>query len=184
MCTDWKPLDLAISPGKYPAFLSLARFEREEKRAAFAWVRIADGKPVKWKLARTSGDRGDPAEGTFNLSGDMPDYGVDSGIAGFLDESVYRQLSKTGLVGRLMPSRPPKWVARMMKELETTSNCEPFWRWIDLAIDGTANVLAFSTGWGDGLYRTYAGYDKKRNLVAVVTDFNLAMETLEPDDET
>ncbi|NET37521.1 MAG: DUF4241 domain-containing protein [Cyanothece sp. SIO1E1] len=34
-----------------------------------------------------------------------------------------------------------------------------------------ANVIAFSSGWGDGGYASYWGYDAKGNLASLVTDF-------------
>ncbi len=34
-----------------------------------------------------------------------------------------------------------------------------------------ANVIAFSSGYGDGMYGTYAAYDQEGKICAVVTDF-------------
>ncbi len=39
--------------------------------------------------------------------------------------------------------------------------------------ESQANVIAFSSGWGDGIYPTYFGYDEQGNVVCAVTDFQL-----------
>ena len=36
---------------------------------------------------------------------------------------------------------------------------------------GDGNLIAFSSGLGDGLYATYAGLDSQGNVIVVVTDF-------------
>ena len=46
------------------------------------------------------------------------------------------------------------------------------WDWIDMKF-GDANLVTFSSGYGDGLYGTYAGFDSNGDVAVVVTDFNL-----------
>ena len=36
-----------------------------------------------------------------------------------------------------------------------------------------ANLIAFSSGWGDGGYASFWGYDEKDNITSLVTDFAL-----------
>jgi len=36
-----------------------------------------------------------------------------------------------------------------------------------------ANVITFSSGWGDGGYASFWGYDALGDLTCLVTDFNL-----------
>jgi hypothetical protein len=38
---------------------------------------------------------------------------------------------------------------------------------------GEGNLIAFSSGYGDGAYATYAGYNANGELCAVVTDFGV-----------
>jgi hypothetical protein len=35
------------------------------------------------------------------------------------------------------------------------------------------NLIAFSSGYGDGRYGSYAGFNCEGDIVAVVTDFNV-----------
>jgi hypothetical protein len=47
--------------------------------------------------------------------------------------------------------------------------------WVNFIVDEStgANVMAFSSGLGDGIYGTYFGYDEDDDLVCAVTDFNV-----------
>jgi hypothetical protein len=38
---------------------------------------------------------------------------------------------------------------------------------------GGANLIAFSSGYGDGMYATYAGFDADGQVSVAVTDFNV-----------
>ena len=51
----------------------------------------------------------------------------------------------------------------------------PTWSWADLIVDETtgANIIAFSSGWGDGCYPSYWGYNAANQRVALVTDFGV-----------
>ena len=45
--------------------------------------------------------------------------------------------------------------------------------WANMCVDDStqANVIAFDSGGGDGIYPTYFGYDAEDDIVCVVTDF-------------
>jgi hypothetical protein len=49
----------------------------------------------------------------------------------------------------------------------------PTWSWTNLIVDEAtgANVIAFSSGYGDGSYPSYWGHDLTGQRVALVTDF-------------
>jgi len=44
------------------------------------------------------------------------------------------------------------------------------WSWLNMKF-GDGNLIAFSSGEGDGLYGTYAGFDSQGEVAIVVTDF-------------
>jgi hypothetical protein len=46
------------------------------------------------------------------------------------------------------------------------------WQYVLHNFDGH-NLVSFSTGFGDGSYTTYIGYDVNRNICRLVTDFGL-----------
>jgi len=37
--------------------------------------------------------------------------------------------------------------------------------------NSTGNMIVFSSGYGDGLYPRYVGFDKDRNVIKMITDF-------------
>jgi len=47
------------------------------------------------------------------------------------------------------------------------------WTWADIVLDAKtgANVVAFSSGMGDGLYSSFCGYDADGELACIATDF-------------
>lgn len=49
------------------------------------------------------------------------------------------------------------------------------WSWTNYALgDGQQNLVAFSSGYGDGVYASYAGFDSDGEVSIVVTDFGVA----------
>lgn len=49
------------------------------------------------------------------------------------------------------------------------------WSWVNLEMDPetNANLIAFSSGLGDGCYASYFGFDEKHNPMILVTDFGV-----------
>jgi len=58
----------------------------------------------------------------------------------------------------------------LMAEMEKTY--KHTWSWLDVRI-GDGNLIAFSSGYGDGFYGTYAGRDCNGQVSAVATDFGV-----------
>ncbi|HMQ29459.1 MAG TPA: DUF4241 domain-containing protein [Chloroflexaceae bacterium] len=50
---------------------------------------------------------------------------------------------------------------------------EPAWLTMSLRDAPHLNIVAFSSGWGDGAYATYVGYTERQGVARVVTDFNV-----------
>jgi hypothetical protein len=58
---------------------------------------------------------------------------------------------------------------------EMERNYEDTWSWADIELDpdSGANIVAFSTGVGDGRYASYFGLGESGEVVCLVTDFSL-----------
>ncbi|MBE9105062.1 DUF4241 domain-containing protein [Nostoc cf. edaphicum LEGE 07299] len=56
---------------------------------------------------------------------------------------------------------------------ELRKNYRPTWDWTNICIDKSTqlNIIAFSSGYGDGIYPTYFGYDTEDKIVNIVTEF-------------
>jgi hypothetical protein len=99
-------------------------------------------------------------------------YSVDSGTGCFmdaeaadiLDNSIYAEAEEDVLVYKL---------GDLLEENQSRT-----WCCANMCLNSytKVNVIAFSSGWGDGIYTTYLGYDKEGNIVCFATDFNLFPE--------
>jgi len=190
-------LTKAIAPGRYPVLLSLAGFKPiRDRRIACAMLQITKQKPVRWELAIL-----DPTR-----SAAYQCYGVDSGTGGFLDldlahilealaqpDPVAYEAAKQESIEaaqRLLIAASDRfeqiYCDSVMEEMEeneaaAANDVYPYDRkgsWANLRIndDTEANVVAFSSGWGDGGYASYWGYDSANNIACIVTDFMLFNE--------
>jgi hypothetical protein len=87
-------------------------------------------------------------------------YGVDSGTGCFADAD------------RLMlDGREEEWQEALLDELDRTAR--DTW---STAVVSDATVVAFSTGWGDGVYPSWGVRGDDGRLLAVVTDFLVARD--------
>ena len=143
------PASLArpVPIGVFPVELALAHMrDSDDIRVACARVRFApsDIRAVRWELA------------TFEDQDPVPDdqiagYGVDAGMGCFFDAAARTPHDDT-------------WLATSER------NYVPTWTWL-LAEAGPANIVMFSSGWGDGFYASYWGLDEHEKLVELITDF-------------
>lgn len=157
---ETEPFTVALAPGTYPVSLALAHFEDGDRRVAGALLAAGAGPVVRWELALLPGD--DPAE---LGEGEIYGYGVDSGTGCFMDAEAASLLSAAEDDESLFDA-----IADALDSAYVET-----WSWANVVLDPATglNVAAFSTGFGDGLYATYAGYDADGRLAALATDFGL-----------
>ena len=161
-----EPLSLRVTPGDYPVVLSLITYPTSQyETVAAAMLRLAEGKPVTWRLATR------PGQDTSRLAEDeFLGYPVDSGTALFA--------SPQG--ARLFGERVVRFGAVDMSYITEVSeamqaNAPNGGSWANLLLDeqvGT-NAVLFESGYGDGVYAAYWGYDAAGTLVCLATDFDL-----------
>ena len=62
---------------------------------------------------------------------------------------------------------------KLIEEME--KNKISTWDWANFCVDTFTglNVISFSSGWGDGFYSSYWGYDDRGKIVSLVSDFAL-----------
>ena len=177
------PFNLGLPRGAFPVVLSVAEISTDQ-RVAFATVCFSQASPVKWEMMATGSD--DPSQ---LQPGEMFGYGVDSGTGCFMDplagkalaqkmQAPHRSLWQTvkGLVRRRKKEK--EFYEILMAEMDKTYRHT--WSWLNMSF-GDANLVAFSSGDGDGLYATYAGFDSRGEVAVVVTDFMVLEESGESD---
>jgi hypothetical protein len=150
-----EPFSLHLPRGTYPVVLSVAEIASDQ-RVAFATVRLKQTSPTRWEMMTTGTN--DPSK---LEPGHMFGYGVDSGTGCFMDE-----LAGQALTQKMNDER--SFFETMMAEMDKTYRHT--WSWLNMKF-GDGNLIAFSSGEGDGLYGTYAGFDSHGEVAVVVTDF-------------
>jgi hypothetical protein len=153
-------IDLArpVPKGEHRVEVAIAKLGKDQ-RVALGCVRFTKAQPVKWEMATAKG------QSLKKLApGEFYGYGVDAGTGCFIDTKAYDALEEeeTG--------------EAIFAGLEKTRVYT--WAWANVKL-GAANVVAFSSGYGDGFYGSYWGFDAKGALVALVTDFGLMTEPIE-----
>ncbi|MDQ8023147.1 MAG: DUF4241 domain-containing protein [Moraxellaceae bacterium] len=145
-----------VPAGRFPLQLAIAR-NGDDERVALAKIVFAEGPIASWELAVT------PAQDVSTLKpGEFFGYGVDSGTGGFMDADALTAFEAERERGG------EKFDQQLFDALDKTYRHT--WSWhLHQTTGGT--VAMFSSGYGDGAYPTYRGYDKAGKLVAVITDF-------------
>ena len=168
MCNfQMEPFERTVAPGEYPVMLYIAHMN-DDQRVAFAEIRFTEELPAEFELATVSGD-----DVSKLGDDDFFGYGVDTGTGGFMDEITCGELKKIiyesddytfdSLDDALDKSYVPTY--------DTANVCLP---------DSEHNVVAFSSGFGDGTYPSFWGFDKNGDLCSLITDFMV----IDNEDET
>lgn len=182
-----------VEPGRYPVFLSIAYEEVSGySHVACAMIRFHEAAAVRWELAEIR---------IPGFAETEKVYGVDSGRACFMDmdaaEVLYALATSTPqeeaeiaahltgesqLMEALIEPSSYRSRDRFEREFEEPLNAEmdmnatrpPGLAWANFQLGNRtdANVIAFSSGYGDGSYASYWGYDAAGNLISLVTDFS------------
>ncbi len=111
---------------------------------------------MRWELAQHPRKR--PASWDKDLD---PGYPVDSGTGCFIDAANLQPLSN-------LLSDP----AQFDRIVSGGDVNHLYWTWQQVILDAEsgANVIMFRTGYGDGWYSTYYGYDKYGNVTELITE--------------
>ena len=157
----------SVEPGSYPVEICVAANEVDDKRVAAAMIRFSDNAPERFEMALVEIDKGRDLSDLGD--DDFLGYGVDAGTGGFYDASAAQQLDKQ--LEHEIEDKIPKSEMTIDKMLASTY--VPTYSTANFDIPGTeVNVIAFSSGWGDGCYPCYWGYAKGEDKpCCLITDF-------------
>ena len=163
---DRPPFTQAIPAGRYPVSVAIACFgEERDERVAFARVGLSSLPVVSWTMALT--DDQSPAalehDGYFG-------YGVDAGTGCFMDP-VAGQL----LAARM--DREDEYFNAILDEMQRTYRHTRSWLDWRPSPEHAANIICFSSGWGDGLYPSFFGFSSQGQLCSLLTDFLILSDT-------
>ncbi|HEX9412280.1 MAG TPA: DUF4241 domain-containing protein [Ktedonobacterales bacterium] len=167
---DMPPLADPAEPGRYPVVLSVAELPNGDQRVACALLQLSEHLAVRWEMATRHGQTLSSLEPGYIFG-----YPVDAGTGCFMDADTSR-----ALIAR--PIHMGNGYVESDELLDTLNRTYlPTWCWANLILDDAsgANVIAFSSGWGDGFYPSYWGYDAASQRVALVADFGVLGESWE-----
>jgi hypothetical protein len=154
---DAQPLTVLLPRGTFPVVLRIAQIANDQ-RVAFASIRLKEDAPVRWKMLLVGNQ-----DASTLKNDEIFDYGVDAGTGCFMDKSAATALDQAMRANA-------EFYETLIAEMEKTYTHT--WSWLDMKF-GEGNLIAFSSGYGDGAYATYAGYNANGELCAVVTDFGV-----------
>jgi hypothetical protein len=152
------PFIVALEPGYYSVILSIVN-RKNDKRVACAMLQVIEEAPVSWKPALREGDKPDS----------QPAYGVDSAQGSFMDAqtaSIWRN--------RLDDQHFSDEIDEQMED-GYGDTCS----WGNILISPGLSAVLFSTGYGDGFYRSYWGFTADGQIACLVTDFGVLEPSVE-----
>jgi len=146
-----------VKQGTYTVNIYVGKAEKRKKQTVAAELRINENVPVKWEMALLEGES---AKG-FSYD-EFMGYEVENGLGCFMDEKVMEMLD-------IMSEEELNDYEIRVKNavMQSDSSCA------DIIMDEEKglNIIAFASGWNEGTFPTYYGFDKNNKLSRLVTDF-------------
>jgi|RhiMetdeSRZDD1v2_1073273.scaffolds.fasta_scaffold11457_3 uncharacterized protein DUF4241 len=149
---DRTPFTQSFPIGEFPVTLAMAKTNNDE-RVAFSRILFSANPVEKWEFALHRGQKPIPLKDTSFYC-----YGVDAGTGIYID-SIANKLFNLKDHG--------DWENVFIKKAE-----ENGYKGFIHDFEGH-NLATFSTGYGDGCYAVYIGFDNNGNVCQLLTDFAL-----------
>lgn len=169
------PFVQTFPTGSFPIELSIARItdptdrhkDHVDERIAFARITFNSNPVARWVGA----EREVQADANLYQLDEHARWGyaVDSGTGSFLDAEAYAWLAFQ------QEQENPEVAQELMEawELAAEESYLHTRSWLVQELDNGHNIALFSSGFGNGIYHSYIGYDNEGNCVQLLTDFNV-----------
>lgn len=161
---DHTPFQRRIQPGKYPVFLSIATIQSKdgtsENVVAAAKIQFNSQPIQNWEIALLSQPDIRPLKSDYFCG-----YGVDSGIGCFVDTCTLEKFSSDELKA-------------LIEEELFTSNIHNHHKDFVIDLETNANLIAFTSGYGEDIYASYWGLTGTGEVGCLVTDFRVLVQFL------
>lgn len=146
-----------VKPGTYTVNIYVGKAEKRKKQTVAAEIKISDSEPVNWEMALLEGES---ARGFGH--DEFMGYEVENGLGCFMDEKVIEMLD-------IMSEEELTEYEIKVKTAVRNSN----YSCADIIMDEKKglNIIVFASGWNEGTFPTYFGFDKDGRLSRLVTDF-------------
>lgn len=161
---DPQPFRQTCAPGRYPVYVHLLP---EEERVAYAEVRLREAPVSRWELAVTT--QQDPSMLAVD---EVFGYPVSAGLGCFMDQTTVALLDQhdTDLQVEL-GDEYISYYDNYVDDLLYTTEADYLHCTLQPYANQENNVAVFHSGYGDGVYATYAGLDEHGQPVKFITEF-------------
>jgi len=158
------PFSQQVPKGRHPVTVAIADLDGDE-RIAFARVQFSLHPAHSWTMAVTDAKQDPAALGPGQFIG----YGVDAGTGCFMDFDAAK------LIGRRYREEGPHFSFGdvIIEEMERTYQHTRSWADIRPIEGREENIICFSSGYGDGAYPSFFGFDASGTVCQLVTDFRI-----------
>jgi hypothetical protein len=129
-------------------------------RVAFARLDFSQAKVTQWEMALIPGQ-----DNSILKDDEIFGYPVDAGTGCFGDREAFAAL-------RAATANDPGLTEAWIAAGETAGRPLGLSYYLEQPM-GRANIIMFPSGWGDGFYASYFGYDAAGDVTALLTDFNV-----------
>jgi hypothetical protein len=165
------PQSWIVNKGIYPVYLYFGIEDYNEGLVCYAELVIKDEIPNFWKLSLISENLlADSFE--IKMNGMYP---VENGLSCFTDFETYK-IYEREVANFYIKNKNANFyndiLEKYFKANKDTPKSARGEDWINYKpTNASGNIIMFSSGYGDGLYPRYVGYDKNGNVVKFVTEF-------------
>lgn len=165
------PQSWTIAKGQYPVYLYFGLDGDFAGRVAYGELVVKDETPDYWEMSLIPEHLlADSFERKMNGM-----YPVENGLSCFTDFETYKIYDKE-IKAFYNSKKDGNFYNEVLadlfkanKEIPKSSRGED---WINYKpVKANGNIIMFASGYGDGLYPRYVGYDKDGNVVKFITDF-------------
>lgn len=182
VCTDPMYREIAlpqtwtVKEGVYPVYLYIA-FEGEAAwRIAYAELVFKDEIPKYWEMSLISEQL--LVTAFEKMMNGM--YPVENGLSCFADYETFK-IYEEEINNFYERDNDANFYNDVLdKYFKENANIPPSSRgedWINYQPkNARGNIIMFGSGWGDGIYPRYIGYDSKGNIIKMITDFTSEKE--------
>lgn len=165
------PQSWKINKGKYSVYLYIGLDGDFSGRVAYAQFVVKDEIPTYWELSLIPENHlNDSLEKQMNGM-----YPVDAGLSCFADYETFQNYEKEFNNFYLKDSNANFYDDVLKSHFQKNKNTPKSSRgedWINFTPNNSkGNIIMFGSGYGDGLYPRYVGYDDNGNVICFVTDF-------------
>lgn len=161
---DRKPFTQAVPNGAFPVRLAVGFHPAgavKDNRVSFARVAFSEQPVERWSMAVLEG------QDAANLKPDeIFGYPVDAGTGSFYDPLA------NDAANAIHKTNPDAWEAWQTEGEANGPKVIGPYSFVLMQPMGDVNVAMFHSGWGDGFYASYFGFDAEGKVAALVTSFN------------